>query len=45
MSDKDEKKTTVVHEAADVAGCGCFAFLGVCVICATVLALVWMGRL
>lgn len=39
----DDEKTVVVHEALDLAGCGCFAFLIVCVLCATLLALVFAG--
>ena len=38
-----DEKTTVIREAPDVAGCGCFAFLIVCVLCGTLLALVAAG--
>lgn len=29
----------------DIAGCGCFAFASICVICATIIALVLLERL
>lgn len=42
-TEESSGKTVVVREALDLAGCGCFAFLGVCVICGTLLVLVAAG--